>query len=374
MINKKAVKEGDIIVGNPLHQDVYDARGSLLLKGGCRVESQTQLDALLERGLYFLSIIPERLQDSSDQKSEPSSPFELIEKVYKLEALCSKQGSKMDFPAKIVDLCSHLQKACEIDEDASLGSVLLRKGSKYSINHQIHCAIVCEIISKSLRRSPTERLPLLAAALTMNIDILELQNQLFYQRDKLNEEQKIAVRNHPGQGTELLRSYGVTDEALLKTVLQHHEFIDGSGYPQGLQDPDICENARLLLLADIYCAKLFPRSYRSPLNPKVAAQEIFTGARGQHFDPDLKKIFIKELGIFHPGSFVRLENGERAVVTRRGEKIHQPSVHSVMKADGSRYLAPKLRDCSKAGFAIQDNVPYEEINININKSPLWGHD
>jgi len=374
MGEKVRVKKSDIIVGTPLHQDVYDENEVLLLKKDCLIESQKQLDALLNRGLYFLFKTVHRVQRALPETIKGPSPFEVIDDIYvQLSALCTGYGTKINFSSRVTELCKQIQQSCEIDADASLGAIFLGKVWNYSIMHQMHCAIICEILLKYLERSPQERLPLLAAGLTMNIAMIELQDILFNQKERLNEDLRRDVQNHPAQGVELLCTYGVTNETWLTAVLQHHEFIDGSGYPQGLHGDDIGQMARILTLADVYCAKLFPRAYRDPLTPDVAAREIFTGSRGQCFDQDLANIFIKELGIFHPGSFVRLANGDIAVVTRRGEKIHHPVVHSVVKGDGMPLFPPRERDCSEAEFKITSSLAQHKVDVSINKFLLWSY-
>ena len=376
MANKKRLNAGDIIIGRPLSHDVYDAEGVLLLQRGQLLESQKQLDTLLDRGLYFIfDVPPGRVQSTKAEKLQDSTPFGLIDDIYfQLSTLCKLQNTKVNFSSRVIDLCKRLQQACQKDTDAALGAIFLSRERKYPITHQIHCALMFEIFLKHLARSSTERLPLLAAGLTMNITMIELQDGLFNQKGGLTEGQRVEVKKHPHRGAELLRSHGVTDEAWLTTVLQHHEFMDGSGYSQGLRGDDICQTARILMLADIYCAKLFPRAYRVSLHPDRAAREMFTGSRGHCFDMDLSKSFIKQLGLFHPGSFVRLSNGEIAVVTRRGEKIHHPVVCSVAKKDGSPYLAPRQRDSSKDEFTITDSVAPKDVTISINKRQLWGYD
>jgi HD-GYP domain-containing protein (c-di-GMP phosphodiesterase class II) len=377
LMEKRAkVKPGDIVVGRPLHRDVYTDEGTLLLKKDYLIETQKQLDALLARGLYFISDVSTRVPVTKPtiKDTQISSPFELIDDIYgRLSALCSSQNIKTNFSSRIMEIGACIQRSCQIDADASLGAIFLSKEWSYAITHQIHCAIICEIILKHLGRSPLERLSVLAAALTMNISMVELQDLLFNRKEKLDEILKQEVQRHSQRGTDLLNDLGVKDKVWLTAVFQHHEFMDGSGYPQGLSGDDIDQNARILTLADVYCAKLSPRAYRDPLPPNVAAREIFSGSRGQCFDQDLAKIFIKILGIFHPGSFVKLTNGEIALVTGRGEKIHHPLVHSVVKPDGTPWIAPKRRDCSQENFAITDCIAQEKVKVSINKFLLWGY-
>lgn len=81
---------------------------------------------------------------------------------------------------------------------------------------------------------------------------------------------------------------------------------------------------------------------------------------------------IKKLGIFHPGSLVRLANGEIAVVIGRGEKIHHPVVRSIVKPDGSLYSSPKYRDTALDEFVIMDSLFQKDVAASISKLRLWG--
>jgi hypothetical protein len=376
MKRTERLKEGDLIIGSPLGEDIYDRNGVLLLKKGFVINSEKQLTFLLRRGAgYQVDLLPEELKSPflTPEKKDPT-PFDFIDEVYsQLANLCRPQSIKLSFPSRILELGKKLQTACRLNLDAALGAVLLGKDLRYSITHQIHCALICEIISRQLDRPPPERLILLAAALTMNIAMLELQDLLFNQKEKLSPEIRREVRGHPWRGVDLLRSYGVEDEIWLKAVFQHHEFVDGSGYPEGLKGKSIEENARILTLADVYCVKLFSRAYRLPLPPDVAAREIITGSRGQSFDQDLTRILVKEIGLFHPGSLVRLINGEVAVVTQRGKKIHHPIVHSVLKENGLPFLKPVRRDCSRENYSIMHGMAPKHVTMDLDKNVLWGN-
>jgi HD-GYP domain-containing protein (c-di-GMP phosphodiesterase class II) len=372
----RSINQGDIILNRPLAEDVCDRNGVLLLKKGFIIKSQKQLNSLFQRGACFMvDITPEEpFQRTPPREIKEPTPFELLDDVYEqLTNLCSRQSSKFAFSSKLIGLCKKIQTACLKNPDATLGAIILGKDVNYSITHQIHCAIICEILSRNLEYPAQERLMMIAAGLTMNIAMIELQTVLFNQKEKLSDEMRLEVQSHPSRGVELLREYGVTDESWLTSVLQHHEFIDGSGYPQGLRGEDIDFNSRMLTLADVYCVKLFSRAYRLPLPPDVAVREIITGSRGQGFDQELARILVKEIGIYHPGSLVQLINGEIAVVTQRGKKIHHPIVQSVLKEDGVPLVNPIRRDCSKENYSIIYSVAPQQITVDINKNVLWGY-
>ncbi|MGL4242915.1 MAG: HD-GYP domain-containing protein, partial [Beijerinckiaceae bacterium] len=81
---------------------------------------------------------------------------------------------------------------------------------------------------------------------------------------------------HPEFGVSLLRSQpGVTDE-LTEIVLRHHEFLDGSGYPDGLMADSIPDIVRLLTVADIFAALIEKRAYREPMRGEEAYEILLT--------------------------------------------------------------------------------------------------
>ena len=88
---------------------------------------------------------------------------------------------------------------------------------------------------------PIERATLVAAALTSDIGMREIQQALFEQTAPLSSEQKAIVSAHPNRSCELLQAAGVEDKRWLQAIEQHHERVDGTGYPKGLAGDAICD-------------------------------------------------------------------------------------------------------------------------------------
>lgn len=363
----------DLRVGEPLHCNIYDKRRRLLLRQGHVLKSQGQIDLLIRRGAYFIQdeerTIPKKVEPNS-----ALSPFELIDEAYqRLEFLfASGEGKLPSGLHRVINrICSRIQSACEMDEGAALSTILLHTEGKYSIKHQIHSTIMCEAVLKSMGYTSGQRLPILGASLTMNISINFLQDDLFHQKDKLSPEQKKQIESHLFEGVEILRHGGITDHVWLDTVLQHHELLDGQGYPQRLRGSAIHEPSRVLTIADILCAKMTGRAYRKPLLPNVALKEIYCAERGHNIDVTLTHHFIKKLGIYPPGSLVRLANGEVAVVIRAGEKATCPLVASVVRPNEEVYLNPRYRNTMEKEFAITGVLAASDYKILVNRNQLW---
>jgi HD-GYP domain-containing protein (c-di-GMP phosphodiesterase class II) len=137
----------------------------------------------------------------------------------------------------------------------------------------------------------------------------------------------------------------------------HHEAEDGSGYPFGKAGGDIPRNAKIIALADRYCACVSARDYRKSLLPNVTLREIFL-ERGKGIDPILAAHFIKVLGIYPPGTYVRLNSGEIGVVSRKGSGADTPI----------------KRDTTGEMYAIREALSEEQANIRFNMSQVWGNE
>jgi HD-GYP domain-containing protein (c-di-GMP phosphodiesterase class II) len=373
--NNVQLKAEDIIIGAPISWDCFDKAGILLLRKGQIIESSKQLAMLVSRGLFHSGNLSDEQTDASGVH-KVRSPFELLREVQsKLDASFSKvsEGTFYRLQPDILYLCDKIQQSCAQDADASIGSIFLNNDHKYIIRHPVNVAVVCEILSQHLKWSKQERVPLLAAALTMNISILNLQEKLSYQQGRLNNEQQQSIREHPEGALKLLTQAGVGNTVWREGVLYHHEAIDGSGYPSGLSGQEIPLYARIISVGDRYCAGVSNRPYRRSLSCKQSMKDMFLNA-GQIKDQEIVRLCVKSLGIYPPGTFVKLANGEIAVVTHRGEKAHAPIVHSVLKSNkNDRFTNPKKRDCSEDEYAIVETACDEQDKISINPDQLWGY-
>lgn len=355
-----------IHLGKPLPWDLLDRHGQLLLRRHQVVHDQTQLDALLTQGLFVFD-------PDMDPQENSLSPFvQIAGAQLQLRHIFDQISQEQHLPDKIMPLCQHIQSACAQDPDAALCSVFIEKTDPYTITHPVHTAILCELVCKRHGLSTDERLPVLAATLTMNLAIVDLQELLRIQQAPLDQTQREQIAEHPQRTVHMLQALGVDDNDWLDAVLQHHEAIDGSGYHQGLSGDHICIGARMIALGDIYCAMVSSRAYRPSTLPNMAMQEIFL-LRGQRIDPQLAQTCIQTLGIYPPGTFVRLVNSETAIVFQRGSNAHNPSVYSVLGPWGAAYPEPILRDCSNAEFALRSAVSPKEVSVRVDHHTLWGY-
>ncbi|MDX1399761.1 MAG: HD domain-containing phosphohydrolase, partial [Oceanospirillum sp.] len=341
-----SISADELVVNQPVPWPVYDEFGKLLMAKGSVIRTERQRDILMRVGLYAREIGDE---DEKDEVLKPVTFNRSVNPFAEFEDLCLRLSELFQYIEKkenppedavykrTMGIVTYLQGLVAHDADAMIGAVHLMDSSPYHILHPVQSAILCEVIALRLEIEQEKRLPMLAAALTGNIAMNAYQVKLHQQRKPLTEQQREVIEKHPEVSASMLESVGVTDAYWIKLVKCHHERPDGSGYPRGLKADALPIEAKIIALADVYCAMVTPRPYREPVSYKATLRELFV-QRGQSVDERLTTIFVHELGLYPPGVYVKLQNGELAVVVGRTQSPKEPLVASVRKADGNVFL------------------------------------
>ncbi|WP_305857510.1 HD-GYP domain-containing protein [Balneatrix alpica] len=291
-------------------------------------------------------------------------------KALKQVYTCLERQQYSRFRTDLLNLAVTLQHHAELHPDVLLGAMQADKDMPEILARPLHCAILCELTCRRLKWPLFKRLELVAAALTYDLGFHDLLERLLQQSKPLTEEQWQQVRAHPGKGHALLVAAGIHDAGWLDAVLQHHERLDGSGYPDGLAGDKISEGARILGLADIYTAMIRPRGYRRQKLALEALRDLFQ-AEALGMDPKLVKVFIKELGLFPPGSLVRLSNEEVAMVYARSKRGPLPRVAAVMSDKGDYYPTPVERALSDELSITTMLGPQHYKSLKASLSSYW---
>jgi HD domain len=196
------------------------------------------------------------------------------------------------------------------------------------------------------------------AALTMNIASLALHDDCAMWRGPLEAQQRQDIGGHPQLAANLLAQTPGIDLRWIDTVDQHHENTDGSGYPYGNQRDAIPLEARVLRVADVWCAQLSPGANRVGAPPRAILGRLFQHERRRLDDRVLFEL-RRRFGIYPPGSLVRLMNRETAVVTAWNEGGAMPKyVVSILTPSGEIEPTPKVRLTARPKHAIRGHASF----------------
>lgn len=355
-----------IQVGVPLPFNVRDADRHLLLARGQRINTEEQLDALLDRGaLVDLSeILPAApALETLPREQLPRRWAACLDRV----AQALQHAPHDDFRSALDDATKPVLALVERDPDLAIFQMLRREGgasTAYGVQRSLDSAITAYLVAQRLGWDAAAMQQVFKVALTMNVSMLELQGQLARQRSAPTPSQVAALRSHPVRSREMLELAGVSDPDWLQAVEDHHEVEGGSGYPRGLDT--VSDLAGLARRADVYTAKLAARSHREALAADVAGRQMFMQDPGHPMTAAL----VKEFGIYPPGCCVRLASGATGVVVERGDTVSTPVVACLTTADGTPLPHPERRDTAQAPHRVVGIVGERSLNLRITAEKL----
>jgi len=247
-----------------------------------------------------------------------------------------------------------------------LVQMLLDRTLGYSTGHALLCGLLCRIVGKLLLKEPSQIDALINAALTMNIGMTRLQDELALQAEPPSVEQRIRIEQHPLLGERCLQHLGVQDPTWLRLVRLHHTKLHAMGSLEGAEP--LLLMAHLISLIDVFVARISPRVSRKGLPSQRAARDAYLAADGQ--PNPLGAALIKAVGVYIPGSYVRLASEELAVVVRRQRRANEPLVFALVGRSGMPLGEPALRDTSEAAFEIKSGVAADEVRVRVQSAKL----
>ena len=359
-----------IQVGQPLPFGVRDEQGKLLLAKGRVVANESQRQILVERGLYVD-------HDESAADEEGAGPdgakrkttlFDLWKQTTARLDMLLNSIDKPGFAERCDGFAGQLMALIARDPDIAIYHSVRQDPNRlslYGLAHALHCALVCQLAATRAGWPPERVRTLVKASLTMNLSIVEVQGR-FATMGRLSDTQRDQIRAHPQDAVDRLQAAGVADADWLEAVLQHHERPGGGGYPQNLDQ--LCEMASVLRMADVFMAKISPRTERPALPILDAARQLFAEAQGS----PLAAAIIKEYGIYPPGNFVQLASGELAVVIRRGATAHTPTAAAVIDRNGIPVVRTTPRNTAEPAYAIKSLVPDSKMMMRLPPERLYG--
>ncbi len=163
----------------------------------------------------------------------------------------------------------------------------------------------------------------------------------------LTQKEMEEVQRHTVYGYDILRQYVSFPLLSAHIALQHHERLDGSGYPRKLKGDEIHEYAKMVSIADVYDALTSKRAYRDAVLPSEAMEELYAGS-GRLYDTRYLTTFRNSIVLYPVGLTVVLSTGERAVVVDNNTSAPQrPIVRVYADAEGQA-VTPYELDLSKA--------------------------
>lgn len=382
---KKKISIDNIEVGMFIEADVRDAakgkgvtpasgKNVLLLGKGMLVTSENQVKRLKEAGLNEVTIDTSKGKDSASGRVQ-AAPV-VIKEVKKATPPAGRKAFFKDevqvarkirgASVKIVkDFMGNAAQGGSIDHekvelasktltgsvfrnvDALLSLTALKDYSEHTYTHSVNVCCLTLAIAYASGVSEEEAGVIGVGGLLHDVGKAKIPLWVLDKPGPLTDDERKVIMSHPLFGEEILKTMPDVPEEAFYITGQHHEKVNGKGYPRGMSGDEMHPWAKMAAVADVYDALTSARPYKPGLPPHVALRVIFDG-KGTDFDTDLVDTFIKQLGIYPVGSFVKLNTEEMGVVMEVNPLDSlRPKVGVIFSQFGKRRPSPFVVDIYK---------------------------
>ena len=286
---------------------------------------------------------------SLPQGKEPSTPFEeelsVAKEVYKQAKVVigqamgdAREGRGLDIEA-VSKVSEGLLESVLRNTEALSSLSRLKSFDEYTFFHSVNVAILALAMGRHLGM-PREALSKLGlGALLHDIGKMKIPYDLLNAPRRLEAGEREIINQHVMRGAEYLSQHAVLPEETLRPLLEHHERVDGSGYPAGRRRKDLSQFGLIASIVDVYDAITTDRVYHAGVPPHQALRQVYGLGLEGHLDLDAVRGLIQCLGRYPVGSCVRLSTGEIGVVSR--PNLADPSKPALLLVmDGSTPCQP----------------------------------
>ncbi|MGU5716713.1 HD-GYP domain-containing protein [Aeromonas taiwanensis] len=251
--------------------------------------------------------------------------------------------------------------------DAMLCLARIRAKDAYLMEHSMNVAILLANFGRYLGLDRGVLKELTLGGLLHDVGKIMTPDSVLNKPGKLTDDEFRVMREHVVHSHDILIATAGITPTMLEVAANHHERLDGTGYPRRLKGAELSLYTRMSGIVDVYDAVTADRVYKQGMSPTQAFRILLKGIN-HHFDAELVTKFIKCMGVYPVGTLVMLSNQRLAIVMQRNEQQPlKPVVKVIYHAAHRHYLEVQWLDLARSGGqeSIENTVDPKEFDINL---------
>ncbi|MFC5700598.1 HD-GYP domain-containing protein [Cohnella faecalis] len=307
----------DVQSGDTLAQDIFNTYGLHVLSKGTLL-SEKELSRLYQHQIEFLEIDWRQAEEPLDTAEEPSSYNPLLRPLYSdAVAGCEQLFEKALAEGRVYegDLKESFQPLVDnfkSERDVVSLLLMLNNQDDYTYQHSVQVGMLSFYIARWMGWNEEETVRAGKAGFLHDIGKCRIPEAILNKPTKLTVEEFQEIKNHPNYGFEIVKN-SFNDNMLAIAALQHHERMDGTGYPLGLKAEAIHPIARIVAVADVYSAMISSRVYKEKKDLLFVLKELFE-LSFKELDPTTTHTFIRHMLPNFIGKKVELTDGTTGTI------------------------------------------------------------
>jgi putative nucleotidyltransferase with HDIG domain len=376
--------------------DVYSAEGVLILAAHIPISNPEQVAIFKRLGVETVDIdvskgddvrpvapkavpAPVAAESTVAIPTSYASEFPVAKNLYRKTILSVQHAisaikiGKAYSTQEIEETVKGIVESVLRNPDALLNIAQIRGYNEYVYEHSVNVTILACALCHIMEYEKDAIIEAGVGAFLHDLGMIWIPETIVNKPDKLTEAESIVIKRHPQYGIEILKDRKGISELSKTIVIQHHERLNGKGYPRGLKGDQVHEVASIAGIADAYDAMTSNRVHRGALTPQQALAFLYK-VSDREFPKKVTEYFVRLLGVYPVGSFVRLTSGEMGIVIRvRKNRILSPDILVLFDKSGTKCASPAeyrlsemVTESGKERFSIDKSLNPYEFGITVS--------
>ncbi len=328
MIHRKYMRTRQLTPGMRVDHPVVDRLGRILVARGAELDDYI-IDSMVKKGI--MSVYIQEITDDDEDELSPAAQKNIDRlrtddraKVHLSDSVRERVATGIHYVYSNTDdpelvrttnnIADTLLSAIQENDAMAIDISTLKTSDEYTFKHSVDVATISMIVAKQMGMTDTEIHEIGVAGLLHDLGKTKIPLEILNKPARLDDDEFAVMRQHPVFSYRMIKDNPDLSDEIKLAVLQHHEKINGKGYPMAVSGAKISPYAKVLSVADIYDALVTERPYKSAFSQREAVEMIMSMT--QELDLFAMENFLHSMILYPVDSVVELSNGEKAKVVK----------------------------------------------------------